>query len=324
MDVKYQVFVSSTFEDLKDERRKVIEAILNLGHIPVGMEVFQAGDESQWAHIQRRIEECDYYLVIVAERYGSEQDGKSYTQMEYEFAREIGIPTAAFLLHSDARRTWPRDRVEFEKRTKVDTFRTICQQKLIKHWSNGDELASQVILALSELTRTNPGVGWVRADRVPSDKVMTELSRLSEEKRRLQEQVEKLSASTNLTIPQDVLYRINQLQMSFLDTYVEGFEAEDGLPALFDVFLILHPIFARGAEGWEIYERLSSHFYKIIEDQEGIENLCAAFSAEKLLEVSRVLINGRGKKIFTLTNYGKDFAMYAMHHEVQSAETNSV
>jgi hypothetical protein len=61
MDKKYQIFVSSTFEDLKQEWRTVIEQILNLQHGPVGMELFQAGDESQWEYIQQRILECDYY-----------------------------------------------------------------------------------------------------------------------------------------------------------------------------------------------------------------------------------------------------------------------
>ncbi|WP_376703412.1 DUF4062 domain-containing protein [Mesorhizobium sp. ISC25] len=69
-----------------DERRSVIEAVLNLGHIPVGMEAFQASDDTQWDYIKRRIDDSDYYVLIVAERYGSELKGKSYTQMEYEYA----------------------------------------------------------------------------------------------------------------------------------------------------------------------------------------------------------------------------------------------
>ena len=42
MNVKYQIFVSSTYEDLRDERNEVIKACLNMGHIPVGMEMFNA------------------------------------------------------------------------------------------------------------------------------------------------------------------------------------------------------------------------------------------------------------------------------------------
>jgi uncharacterized protein DUF4062 len=56
---KYQVFISSTYEDLKDERDRVIKAILEMSHIPVGMEMFNAADESQWNIIKRRIEESD-------------------------------------------------------------------------------------------------------------------------------------------------------------------------------------------------------------------------------------------------------------------------
>ena len=44
MNVKYQIFVSSTYDDLKDERAEVIKACLNMGHIPVGMEMFNAAD----------------------------------------------------------------------------------------------------------------------------------------------------------------------------------------------------------------------------------------------------------------------------------------
>lgn len=96
MEKKYQIFVSSTFQDLREERRAVVEQILNLGHLPVGMELFQAGDETQWSYIKRRISDCDYYVVLLAERYGSESKGKSYTQMEYEFALKRKIPIIAF------------------------------------------------------------------------------------------------------------------------------------------------------------------------------------------------------------------------------------
>lgn len=314
MSVKYQIFVSSTFEDLREERRKVIEAILNLGHIPVGMEVFQASDESQWAHIQRRIEQCDYYVVIVAERYGSELDGKSYTQMEYEFARKCGIPTVAFLLHGDARKTWPRDKVDFDKAGKVDAFRSLCQQKLVKHWSNRDELAMQVILSLTELTRDDPRVGWVRADNTPSDDVLAELARLSEEKRQLQAQVETLSASKQIVIPSDVQIRIDQLQDKLLRTETDSDAEEASGPSLLEVFLQLHSILGRGSEQWEIVERLNGQYPYLNRGYDVVEYLVSEFVTNRLLEVMRHSRNGRAVKLNRLSNYGKDFAMYAQSY----------
>jgi hypothetical protein len=62
MDAKFQVFLSSTFEDLKKEREQVIKAILEMGHVPVGMEMFSAADEEQWKVITRQIDQSDYYI----------------------------------------------------------------------------------------------------------------------------------------------------------------------------------------------------------------------------------------------------------------------
>jgi nucleoside 2-deoxyribosyltransferase len=98
MGKRYQVFVSSTYQDLREERQEVIQALLELDCIPSGMELFPAADEDQWSLIKKVIDDCDYYIVVIAGRYGSiGPDGKSYTQMEYEYAVQKQIPVMAFL-----------------------------------------------------------------------------------------------------------------------------------------------------------------------------------------------------------------------------------
>src|SRR5438067_6382584 len=86
---RLQVFVSSTFSDLIRERQAAVEAILTAGHIPAGMELFTAGDESQMDVIKQWIDESDAYLLIMGGRYGSVEpkSGKSYTHIEYEYAQ---------------------------------------------------------------------------------------------------------------------------------------------------------------------------------------------------------------------------------------------
>jgi hypothetical protein len=42
MTKKYQVFISSTLKDLVRERQETIRSVLDLGHIPSGMEIFPA------------------------------------------------------------------------------------------------------------------------------------------------------------------------------------------------------------------------------------------------------------------------------------------
>lgn len=58
MEKRYQVFVSSTFHDLVDERRAVMQALLELDCIPAGMELFPASTDTQWTLIERVIDNC--------------------------------------------------------------------------------------------------------------------------------------------------------------------------------------------------------------------------------------------------------------------------
>src|SRR2546430_1293034 len=115
--VKYQVFVSSTYDDLKPQREQVIKATLEMGHIPVGMEMFSAADEEQWQLIARQIEQSDYYVVVCAHRYGSVTDGLSYTEKEYDYAVAIGVPVLAFILDDSA--PWPRDLIETDSDSRI-------------------------------------------------------------------------------------------------------------------------------------------------------------------------------------------------------------
>ena len=101
MDKRYQVFVSSTFTDLIAERQGVLSAILEITHMPAGMELFPAGDASAWRLIQDVIDSSDYYVLIIGGRYGSLDDtGLGYTEKEYDYAVSSKRPVIPFL-HSN-------------------------------------------------------------------------------------------------------------------------------------------------------------------------------------------------------------------------------
>jgi hypothetical protein len=98
MDKRYQVFIGSTYTDLKEERRVAIQTVIDLGCIPAGMELFPAADEQQLAYIKRVIDDCDYYLLIIGGRYGSvTAEGISYTEQEYDYAVSQGLKVIAFI-----------------------------------------------------------------------------------------------------------------------------------------------------------------------------------------------------------------------------------
>ena len=90
---KYQVFVSSTYTDLIEERAAVTQCLLEMGCIPVGMEQIPASNMSQMEYIQTMLDDCDYYILILAGTYGStDSDGVGFTEKEYDYAIKKGYP----------------------------------------------------------------------------------------------------------------------------------------------------------------------------------------------------------------------------------------
>ncbi len=196
MEKRYQVFVSSTFEDLREERQKTIEAVLSCDCIPIGMEYFAAGDETQWALIKRFIAECDYYMVIVAGRYGSvDADGKSYTQKEYEFAVEKDIPVMAFLHGEPGKIPNEKSETSADGKVKLEEFRNHCKKRICKDWTSPDGLAGQVAIALNQAKKTHPRTGWVRADQVPDESAPKDILKLKSRIEQLEREREELSVT---------------------------------------------------------------------------------------------------------------------------------
>ena len=166
MDKRYQVFVSSTYQDLQEERQEVIQALLELDCIPAGMELFPAADEDQWTLIKKVINDCDYYIVIVGGRYGSlSTTGLSYTQMEYEYALSQGKPVIGFVHRDPGSIPTSKSEQSEEGKAKLEAFRELVQQKMCKFWSTPSELGSVVSRSLVKLIKTKPAVGWIKADQ---------------------------------------------------------------------------------------------------------------------------------------------------------------
>jgi hypothetical protein len=198
MDKRYQVFVSSTYQDLQEERQEVMHALLELDCIPAGMELFPAANESQWSLIKRVIEDCDYYIVILAGRYGScAPDGLSYTEMEYQYAAKIGKPIIGFLHKEPGKIQADKCESDKEGKDRLAAFRVLVEQKLCKYWSSPAELGSVVSRSLIRLIRTTPAIGWVRADELPDGNAALELLKL----RQRVEDLEKELARARTTAP---------------------------------------------------------------------------------------------------------------------------
>jgi hypothetical protein len=104
MKKKLQIFVSSTYEDMLVERQATVEAILKAGHIPAGMELFNAGDKTQLEIIKRWIEDSDIFLLMLGGRYGTlePKTKKSYIELEYRYARKLKKPYFTIVIKEEA------------------------------------------------------------------------------------------------------------------------------------------------------------------------------------------------------------------------------
>ena len=93
LEKKDLFFISSTYEDLKEECNKAIQAILTMNQFPIGMEMFSADDDDQWKIIKEAIDSSDFYILIIGNRYGSieETTGISYTEKEFDYAVDFPV-----------------------------------------------------------------------------------------------------------------------------------------------------------------------------------------------------------------------------------------
>ena len=199
---KLQVFVSSTYEDLKEERQAAVEAILTAGHIPAGMELFTAGDESQMAVIKQWINECDIYMLILGGRYGSvdPKSGKSYTHLEYEYALSKDKPLFACVTDQKALEARVASGkgvaiLEMKCQKELAAFRDMVTSRMVRFWEDTKDIKIAVSESLAALARRDNLVGWVRADQALSPAVTNEMARLSLENASLRTQIESLSPS---------------------------------------------------------------------------------------------------------------------------------
>lgn len=193
MEKRFQVFVSSTYQDLQEERQEVMRALLELDCIPSGMELFPAANEDQWSLIRRVIDECDYYVLIVGGRYGSiGPDGIGYTEKEYRYALSIDKPTIAFLHKNPGSIPVDKSEATDEGKEKLRAFPALIEQKLYKPWLNAAELGSVVSRSLVQLTKSTPAVGWVRANELPDLDATLELLRLRKQVDELQAELQRV------------------------------------------------------------------------------------------------------------------------------------
>lgn len=199
---KYQVFISSTYSDLFTERKKVLDVLLMADCIPAGMESFVATDDEQFNVIKKVIDLCDYYILILGKRYGSvnESTGLSYTEMEYNYAIDKGIPVLAFVIDDSAE--LENDKIETDdiKKGKLAEFKNrAMKNRLASIWRDASDLMGKVAISIMQAKNDIKRPGWHRGNTTDQKQLLKEILSLKKDNDDLKARIAVLQTSTKDT-----------------------------------------------------------------------------------------------------------------------------
>lgn len=331
MDKRYQVFVSSTFKDLEEERDTAVQTLMKIDSIPAGMELFPAADIDQFEYIKTIIDGSDYYVLIIGGKYGTvTEEGVSYTEKEYDYALEQNIPVLAFLHRNpDILISKNVERTQ-EAIDKLAAFRDKASNgRLVEFWENKDQLASQIIIGMTKATKMFPRVGWVRANTTSSIKTLSELIELRKKNDELELKIKELSnsASTdadkilNEAINSVNLYGLSEEVTLYGSYYVNGKNIQTSLQiTLAEIFRILAPEINNPKSEVEIHKYLHDKLVsKIIENEPSLGShlpyieipfeflfRCRVhFVALQLMKIFTQTVNEEITHVWELTNAGR-------------------
>ncbi|MFC3745174.1 DUF4062 domain-containing protein [Paenibacillus sp. GCM10012306] len=194
MRKKLQVFISSTFNDLIEERQAAVQAILRAGHIPAGMELIFKYNKTELT--KKWIQESDIFILILGGYYGPllPDESLSYTHSEYDYAGELGKPRFAFVLTDEALRQKPYDFVVMENYPELQAFKqSVMEQVPIFHVESEPHIHMVIRDLLPEYARRDDLSGWVSGKEIPDvQRLSEENAELLKENARLQAELEKI------------------------------------------------------------------------------------------------------------------------------------
>ena len=145
--MKRAIFISSTFDDLKNHRRKIWDLLERYDVDVRGMERFGARKEAPLITCLSEVEQCDIFVGVIAFRLGSidENSGKSFTQREYERASELNREILIYMIDEKDAMVSSQN-IDFDdKREKLIAFKSILKDRhTVDFFLSGDDLAEKL------------------------------------------------------------------------------------------------------------------------------------------------------------------------------------
>jgi hypothetical protein len=286
MEQRHQVFISSTFKDLQDERKEIIQTLLEMDCIPAGMEMFPAANEDQLTLIKGVIDECDYYLIVVGGRYGSiDEAGISYTEQEYDYAVSKSIPVMGFVPSDPDLIPQGKTDKNDAAAAKLAEFKAKVQTKMTKAYSSPEDLGGKVARSLSQLRKSHPRPGWVRGDQAMTAEVRTEIAELKAVVARFEKEQAEGSMESAQSIDETFAHGSENIELTLTHKGYYSYKHLEELGTLEytwdDLIETLGPFMIDEAPEAILRKTLNQHMlHDVQDDVEGWENHWGSQSVE--------------------------------------------
>ena len=216
---RYQVFISSTFSDLVNERKMILDLLLMADCIPAGMEAFAAADAEQFDIIKKVIDLCDYYVLIIGKRYGTVHPatGVSYTEMEYNYAIEKGVPVLVFAIDEGVEVAPEKCEKDPEKIQKLKEFRTkAMNNRLASIWKSSEDLSGKLAISIMKAKNEIKRPGWQRATDFDEASLRREIMELTAENKKLGKDLQAANDEiANLTVQTNIAFENKDISIKF-------------------------------------------------------------------------------------------------------------
>ncbi|KPA14107.1 signal transduction protein [Candidatus Magnetomorum sp. HK-1] len=148
-----KVYISSTYEDLKDCRKEVYHTLCKLGHQVIAMENYVATDERPLDKCLKDVSSCDIYIGIFAWRYGFVPKGHEHAITEQEYRQAVKTKKRMLIFILDDKASWPMNLVD-ENRSKIMALRNeLLDGYITGLFKDKLDLANAVSVSITQLEK---------------------------------------------------------------------------------------------------------------------------------------------------------------------------
>lgn len=162
LDKRYQVFISTSGQDMQPERIILAQTLVGMGFFSWGLE---QRTPLSTAFARRQIDDCDYVVILLGSQYGEQSvSGVGYMHLEYIYAVSKQKPVIVFMHDDPDSRDESLHDAKPELREKFKEFRKLLQSEVdqVFTYRTLRDLEMAVRLNMPQMLERYPVTGWVR------------------------------------------------------------------------------------------------------------------------------------------------------------------